>query len=353
MQPTILPGVAMWSVWQPERNLFFNSFFIESPDGNVAIDPLPLEERDAAEIAARGGLAWIAITNRDHERAARALAQQFGAKLAASAGDAPLLAGPVDRVLHDGDEIAGGRVVTLDGLKTPGEFALDFKARRAVLVGDALWGSPAGALRLMPDEKLADPARAALSLRKLAALPFEHLLVGDGACIFGGARHVLWDALIARTDVYANKINRDEAIWNHWSGPTSSRYEAETFEIGDLIGADKLGYRLTLVPPGKASCPLHWHTAEEELCVVMRGAPILETPRGRVQLREGDYVAFRTQPLGGHKLVNETDAPCEILMVANTNPFDVCSYPDSRKVLIEATDLVLRDHPVLDYFDGE
>jgi hypothetical protein len=72
MQPTVLPGVAMWSAWQPERNLFFNSFFFELPDGNVAIDPLPLDSRDADEITARGGLAWIVVTNRDHERDARA-----------------------------------------------------------------------------------------------------------------------------------------------------------------------------------------------------------------------------------------------------------------------------------------
>jgi len=225
MQPTLLSGVAMWSAWQPERNLFFNSFFFESPEGNVAIDPLPLDTRDADEITARGGIAWIVVTNRDHERDARAIAKQFEAKIAASAADAPLLSGPVDRTLVEGDTIAGGRVVALEGLKTPGEFALYFKALRAALVGDALWGSPAGALRLMADEKLADPARAVLSLRKLAALPFEHLLVGDGACIFGGARRVLWDTLIARPDAYVNKINRDEATWVTFDGP-EGQYDA-------------------------------------------------------------------------------------------------------------------------------
>jgi hypothetical protein len=31
----------------------------------------------------------------------------------------------------------------------------------------------------------------------------------------------------------------------------------------------------------------------------------------------------------------------------------VCYYPDSKKVLIEKSDLMLRDNPVLEYFDGE
>lgn len=200
MQQTVVSGIAMWSVWQPDRNLFFNSFFGISADGNFAIDPLPLGEPDAAEIAARGGLAWIVITNRDHERDARALGTRFGAKLAAGAKDAPLLAGPVDRELGDGDTICGARVIALDGLKTAGEFALFFRERRAVVIGDALWGDPAGSLRLMPDEKLADPPLAVLSLRKIWALAPEHVLVGDGACLFGEANRVLGACLEARRE---------------------------------------------------------------------------------------------------------------------------------------------------------
>ena len=39
-------GFAMWSVWQPDRNLFFNSYFLERADGNLAVDPLPLSDED-------------------------------------------------------------------------------------------------------------------------------------------------------------------------------------------------------------------------------------------------------------------------------------------------------------------
>jgi len=353
MQPTILPGVAMWSVWQPDRNLFFNSFFIAADGGNHAVDPLPLSEADAAEIAALGGIAWIVITNRDHERDARAIAVRFGAKIAAGERDAPLLSGPVDRLLRDGDTIGGGTVLALDGVKTPGEFALYFPQLRAVLVGDALWGTPAGALRLMPDEKLADPPRAVLSLRKLAAVLPEHLLLGDGACLFGGAGRVLWATLEARSDAYVNKINRDEAIWHGFPGAPHPYDGDEAFEIGDYIGAEKLGYRLTRLQPGKSSCPLHWHSAEEELFVMMSGTAKLVGPRGEVALRTGDYIAFPTRPSGAHKIVNDSAEPCEILMIANTDEREFCSYPDSHKVLIVPTDAMLRDHPQLDYFDGE
>ncbi len=352
MQQTVVPGIAMWSVWQPERNFYFNSFFVETPDGNLAIDPLALSEADAEEIASRAGVAWIVITNRDHERAARPLAERFGAKLAASALDAPLLAGPVDRLLTNGDAFCGATVVALAGLKTPGEFALHFVERSAVIIGDAVWGDPAGSLRLMPDEKLADPPRAALSLRALCALRPQHILLGDGACVFGDAYRTLWAALEARSDVYVNRINVADARWKEWDDEPSP-YGGSTFDPDALIGAEKLGFRLSRVEPGQAFSPMHWHLAEEEMFYVLDGGVTLFAPRGQWELVRGDFVSFPTRASGAHKIVNRTETTCTLLMVANTDERDVCFYPDSKKLLIEKTEQMVRDNPVLDYYDGE
>jgi len=351
MQQTILPGIAMWSVWQADRNLYFNSFFVARADGNVAIDPLPLGDGDAADIAARGGLAWVLITNRDHERDARALAVRFDARIVSSEIEAPLLAGPVDRTVRPGETFAGAEVIGLEGLKTPGEIALFWPDLRTALVGDALWGSPAGALRLMPDDKLGDPSRAALSLRALRARRPEHLLVGDGASIFGGAARAIWTCLEARRDAYVNRINRDEVVGIDGAGPAG--YAWRSIGIDDYIGAEKLGFRVIALDPGFTSCPLHWHANEEELFVVLKGTPTLVTPRGEVALREGDYVSFGTRPEGAHKLVNRSAQTCEVLAVANYDASDVCYYPDSHKLLVERADVLVRDHPALDYWDGE
>jgi hypothetical protein len=40
-------------------------------------------------------------------------------------------------------------------------------------------------------------------------------------------------------------------------------------------------------------------------------------------------------------------------MIANVDASDVCYYPDSRKVLVERSDLIVRDNPALAYWDGE
>ena len=352
MQRTIVPGVFTWSVWQPDRNLFFNSFVVQTPEGNLAIDPLPLRPRDTEHLESLGGVAWIAVTNRDHERDARALAARFGAKIATSAIEAPLLSGPVERTLVDGDVFFGARTIAIDGVKTAGEFALYFHTLRAVVVGDALWGDPAGSVRLMPDDKLIDPPRAVLSMRAIAACSPDHLLLGDGTSIFGNARAVLMDALEARKDAYVNRINRDEVAWKSWDDEPAG-YGGRTLEIDASIGAEKLGFRIAEIPPGSANCPLHWHSGEEELFVVLSGRPTLVTERGDVALRAGDFVTFRTRREGAHKVVNRTNEPCEILMVANVDSADVCFYPDSKKMLIEATGLMVRDHPALPYWDGE
>ena len=352
MQSTIVSGVSMWSVWQPERNMFFNSFFIARPDGNLAIDPLPISDADADEIAARGGIAWVVITNRDHERDARALATRFGAKIAASAPDVAMLTGTVDRALAHGDTIGDARVIALHGFKTPGECALWFGDLRTVVLGDALWGAPVGALTLMPDDKLTDPRRAALSLRYVAATHPEHLLLGDGASVFGNATAAIWKALDARGYPEMRVINIDDAIW--WpSAAEPVGFGCTTFEVGSFIGAEKLGYRVARIDPGAAFCPLHWHTLEEEVFFVMRGRATLVTPHGSTGVRAGDFLQFPTTPVGAHKVFNDSPEPCDIAMIACNDRNDVCSYPDSRKVLVDGRGLMLRDHPELDYFDGE
>jgi uncharacterized cupin superfamily protein len=352
MRQTVVRGVWSWSRWQPDRNLDFNGFFAESPDGNLAVDPVEPDEATLEDLRARG-VATVLVTNRDHERASAAVAAATGAEIVASALDGPLLTRPPDRTVQPGDKVRGWTVIGLDGCKTAGEIALYDRERRAGIVGDVLWGTPAGALTLMPDAKLADPPRAVLSLRRLRALSIDHLLVGDGACLFGNAHDVIDATLEARDDALTSRANLlDELRWEtaHDDPPP---YTGEWAEVGRLLGAQKLGYAMARLERGQAFCPYHWHTREEELFVVLAGTPTLRTPRGTFALRAGDAIAFRTEPRGAHKLTNDVDEPALVLMIANSDAGDVCSYPDSRKFVVESTGVLVHDHPELDYFHGE
>lgn len=341
----------MWSRWQADRGLNFNSYFIRGDDGNLLVDPLPLDDPDAAEIDRLGGVRWIVVTNRDHERAARDAVKRFSARVAAAEPDASELTVKVDRVLGDGDTIGAAKAIALDGLKTAGEFAIHLPWKRTVIVGDALWGDPPGAVRMMPDDKLIDPIRAARSLRKLRAVHPSNLLVGDGAPVFGRAYEAITACLEARADANVNAVNLDQLSFDERD--EAGDYRAEVAEIGFLLGAEKLGYRAARLAPGAAFCPLHWHVAEEELFIVWDGSPTLEGLEGSTLLRRGDLVAFPTREFGAHKLVNRSASPATIIMIANTNPYDVCFYPHSKKLLVEATETLVRTEPILDYYDGE
>ena len=351
MRQTVVPGVWSWSSWQPDRNLDFNGFFVETPEGNLVVDPIAPDDDTMAELRERG-VAAILITNRDHERSTAAVAAATGATTIASALDAPLLAHPVALTVQPGDVVHGWTVLGLDGFKTAGEIALYDRARKAAIVGDALWGSPAGALTLMPDAKLADPIRAALSARTLRALWIDHLLVGDGACVFGNAHAAIGAMIDARPGILAGRINIDEL--NPQRFPTDPKpFDAAMAEVGRLLGATKLGYALGLMRRGEHYCPAHWHTAEEEAFVVMRGTPTLKTPRGTFGLRAGDVVAFPCSELGTHRIWNDADEDAAVLMIAAIDPHDVCYYPESRKILVEQTGTLVRSEPQLDYFEGE
>jgi mannose-6-phosphate isomerase-like protein (cupin superfamily) len=48
-------------------------------------------------------------------------------------------------------------------------------------------------------------------------------------------------------------------------------YTSKRGRISDHIGAKKLGYSLTLLPPGKAQCPFHNHHGEEFLILEGHG----------------------------------------------------------------------------------
>ena len=48
-------------------------------------------------------------------------------------------------------------------------------------------------------------------------------------------------------------------------------YTSKRGQISDHIGARKLGYNLSVLPPGKAQCPFHCHHGEEEMFLIIEG----------------------------------------------------------------------------------
>ena len=59
------------------------------------------------------------------------------------------------------------------------------------------------------------------------------------------------------------------------------------------IGAQKLGYNLTELPPGKSQCPFHAHREEEEMFLILEGEGELRFGAQRYPLRRHDVVRLR------------------------------------------------------------
>jgi glyoxylase-like metal-dependent hydrolase (beta-lactamase superfamily II) len=181
-----------WSVFDEGRNIDFHSVLWVRPDGNVVVDPLPLSEHDRAHLESLGSVGTIVITNSDHERESKALAESTGASIVGPASERDRLT--CDAFLGDGDEVVQGlTAIALEGSKTPGELALLLE-ETTLITGDLIRAHEGGKLCLLPDPKLTDKEKAIESLKRLADLPLiETVLTGDGWPVFRGGRQALVD----------------------------------------------------------------------------------------------------------------------------------------------------------------
>jgi uncharacterized cupin superfamily protein len=156
---------------------------------------------------------------------------------------------------------------------------------------------------------------------------------------------------------FANVVNALTVPYQDYSDDTG-RFGAGSREIGQAAGAQRLGYNLTLVKPGARSSPYHFHHAEEEAFYVLEGHAILrqgdeEGGEERVAVGPGDIIAFPAGTGVSHQFVNESEAPFVYLAISTIEALDVCEYPDSDKVNVRSTRLIVRRSPRLDYLDGE
>jgi uncharacterized cupin superfamily protein len=104
------------------------------------------------------------------------------------------------------------------------------------------------------------------------------------------------------------------------------------------VGADDyhVGVRIEAPSPGKRLCPMHYHLLEEEHALILEGQVALLLGEQRYEMTAGDYVCFPAGQRVAHSFMNSGDGPCAYLMIGSHNPNDVCVYPDSNKVGVNA-----------------
>ena len=138
-------------------------------------------------------------------------------------------------------------------------------------------------------------------------------------------------------------------------------YTSSRAQISDHIGARKLGYNLTVLPPGKAQCPFHCHHGEEEMFFILEGQGELRFGDQRFAIKAHDVIAC---PPGGpevaHQIINNGSVDMRYLSLSTIVDVEACEYPDSQKVLIAAgkrgqrvLSKIVRAENTVDYYDRE
>lgn len=123
------------------------------------------------------------------------------------------------------------------------------------------------------------------------------------------------------------------------------------------VGKDyHVGMLIEAPAPGMRLAPLHYHMMEEEHALILEGHVTLLLGDERYDMKPGDFVCFPAGRKLGHSFLNSGAGPCSYLMIGERNPADVCVYPQSNKMAVNA---LQRPDGIFDmsatrrYWDGE
>lgn len=138
-------------------------------------------------------------------------------------------------------------------------------------------------------------------------------------------------------------------------------YTSKRAQFSAGIGARKLGYNLTVLPPGKAQCPFHNHRGEEEMFLILEGEGELRFGDQRYRIRPHDVIACPTGgPEVAHQIINTGTVDLRYLALSNRVELEACEYPDSNKVSIHADEpqgsqlhKMFRAETTVEYYDRE
>jgi uncharacterized cupin superfamily protein len=150
------------------------------------------------------------------------------------------------------------------------------------------------------------------------------------------------------------------------TGKAAERFGMLMGAIAPRIGAQKLGYNLTAIPPGKRAFPFHNHRVNEEMFFILEGTGEVRIGDACHPIRAGDIIAC---PPGGadtaHQIINTGTGQLKFLAVSTAIYPEVAEYPDSGKFAVRAENpmgadgkqhglrFVGRADASIDYWDGE
>jgi uncharacterized cupin superfamily protein len=121
-------------------------------------------------------------------------------------------------------------------------------------------------------------------------------------------------------------------------------------------GAVRSGLRHAVIPPGKDTCPPHWHSAESELFVILEGGGTLRLYDRAGKLHEEHAVrpghtVSRPAGSGRAHMFRAGDEGMTLLLYGQRRPNEIVFYPRSKKAWVAQA--FVRLDTVDDYWEGE
>lgn len=157
-------------------------------------------------------------------------------------------------------------------------------------------------------------------------------------------------------------INLDELEYSSFG--KGEKFQAERAPISPHIGAQKLGYAVIRLAPGKRAWPYHSHGVIEEMFYILSGTGTLRHAEESYPIRAGDFICSPADPKQPHQIINTSDQELSYLALGNNVTTDVVFYPDSEKYGVWHGDVLnpggpdnfrvfARKAAAVDYWDGE
>jgi len=143
-------------------------------------------------------------------------------------------------------------------------------------------------------------------------------------------------------------------------------FECQLAPVGAALESQKLGFNVTIIPPGKRAFPYHAHRANEEMFFILEGEGSLRVDGGTHPIRRGDFISLPPGRDSAHQIINDSKGPLRYLAVSTTEQPEVVEYPDSGKLAVivgwrgptrpappDAIRHIARLQDAVDYWDGE
>ena len=188
--------LAWWTVHDASIRCDLTSTALRTTEGWWLVDPAPMTDKAVRSLAKQAPILGILLTNENHVRAAKDLAELgYGPVHAHEATLGHMDIHP--DVCFCDDEILKGKVKALHiPGATEGESCF-YDARTSVVVmGDALIHLKETGFALLPDKYAKDPTQSKQSLQRLLDLEFETMMFAHGPPLTINPRQQLQKLLI-------------------------------------------------------------------------------------------------------------------------------------------------------------